>query len=133
MFRDGCGQPGHRTLKLTVSREWLDGMNKVFACWCQFRKAKSSFKDFWVDAVKIRCGHLDPKIFWISLWIEQIFFMLTVMQQPLVRPTLYSISLIFKCQLTAVLLIKPMVVAGKVLWNRVCPSLPPDICLGVDH
>ena len=27
MVRDGCGQPGHRTLKLTVSQEWVDRMN----------------------------------------------------------------------------------------------------------
>ena len=57
--------------------------------------------------------------------------MLTVMQQFLVRPTLYSISLTSKCQFTAVLLVRPLVVAGRILTNGVFPSLPPDICPGV--
>ena len=58
MARNGYGQSGHGTLKLAVSQEWIDGMNWFFACWCKFRKAKSSFNDFWVDVVKIGCGHL---------------------------------------------------------------------------
>ena len=49
--------------------------------------------------------------------------MLTVIQQFLVRPTLYSISLTFKCQSTAVVLVGLLVVAGRVLGNgSVCPS-----------
>ena len=47
------------------------------------------------------------------------------------RPALYSISLTFKWQFTAVLLVRPMAVAGRILWNRVCPSFPPDVCVGV--
>ena len=73
----------------------------------------------------------DPKICWISLWIELIFCMLTVMQLFLVRPILYSISLTFKFQFAAVLLARPVAVAERIPWNRVGPSLPPDISLGV--
>ena len=40
----------------------------------------------------------------------------------LVRTTLYSTSLIYKCQSTAVALAGPVAVAERVLWNRVCPS-----------
>ena len=46
MVRDGCCQPGYRTLKLAVSQEWVDGMDLFFACWWKFRKAKSNFNDF---------------------------------------------------------------------------------------
>ena len=49
----------------------------------------------------------------------------------MVRATSYSVSLTFKSQLIVVLLLRPMVVAGRILWHRFCPSLFPDICLGV--
>ena len=57
----------------------------------------------------------------MRVWTELIFCMLIVMQYFYVRPTLYSISLTFKCQCTPVLLLRPLVVARRVLWNRVCP------------
>ena len=82
-------------------------------------------KNFGVDMVRGGCGQPGHRT------LKLIFCMLTVMQQLLVRQTLYSIYLTSKCQFFAVLLVKPMVVAGMILWNRVCPSLPPDICLGV--
>ena len=92
----------------------------IFACWCKFRKAKSNFNDFWVDVITRWAWPLslqDPIICWMSLWIELIFCVLTVMQQFLGRPTLYSISLNFKCQFTAVLFIRPLAVARMILWN----------------
>ena len=33
MFKNGCGQSGLWNLKLIVSEEWRDGINKFFACW----------------------------------------------------------------------------------------------------
>ena len=45
------------------------------------------------------------------------------------RSNIISISLTFKCQLTAVLLVRPL--TGRMLWYSVCPFLPPGICLGV--
>ena len=45
----------------------------------------------------------------------------------LVRPTSHSRSLAFKFQSTE----RPLVVVGMTLWSRLCPSFPPDICLGV--
>ena len=32
MVKNECGQSGHGTLKLTVSEDWMDGMNWFFAC-----------------------------------------------------------------------------------------------------
>ena len=56
MIKNGCGQSGDETLKLTVSEEWADGINWFFAFFAtgfyKFRKAKSRFKDFWVVLVK---------------------------------------------------------------------------------
>ena len=63
----------------------------------------------------------------MCLWIELVFCKLTVMQQFLVRLTLYCISSIFKCQSIAVVLVGPLPVARWVLWKRVwlvfCPSM----------
>ena len=68
---------------------------------------------------------------WMSLWIELIFCMLTVMQYFLVLATLLLLSLTIKCQSTAIVLVSWLVVAGRILWNRVCPSFLPDIYQGV--
>ena len=73
----------------------------------------------------------DSKICWMNVWIKMIFCILTVMRQFLVRPTSCSISLTFKCQSTAVVLVRPPPVAGRILWNRVSQSVLPVICLGV--
>ena len=76
MVRNGCGQSGHGTLKLTVSQEGIDGMNWFFAYWCKVRKAKSEFNDFWVNRVQLYVwpfSSWDLKICFIlrmSLWIE---------------------------------------------------------------
>ena len=72
MVENGCGQSGHGTLKLTVSQEWIDGMNWFFACWCKFRKAKSNFNDFWVDVVKIGCGHLVHETLKSAEWVYEL-------------------------------------------------------------
>ena len=132
MVRDGCGQPDHWTLKLTVSQEWVDGMNWFFACCCKFRKAKSNFNDFWVDVwpVAIGLGHLVHETLNVFMnWAD--FLHAECDAIILIRPTFYSIPLTFKCQFTAVLLAKPLVVPERILRDRVCPFLPPDICLGV--
>ena len=73
----------------------------------------------------------------MSVWIELIFCMLTVMQYFFVRPTLYSMSLTFKCQSTVVSLVRPPAVATRILWKRVCLShcsgIFPDVFLELDH
>ena len=52
VVKNGCGESGYRTLKLTVSQECTDRVTKFFKCWYKFRKAKSCFNDFWVGMVK---------------------------------------------------------------------------------
>ena len=52
IVKNGYGQYGHETLKLTVSQKWTDGMKWVFVCCYKFRKTKSWFNYFWVDVVK---------------------------------------------------------------------------------
>ena len=40
MVKNGCGQSGLCTLKLTVSQEWTDGINWLFRCNYKFMKIK---------------------------------------------------------------------------------------------
>ena len=55
MVKNGCDQSVDRTLKLTVSQEWADGINLFFAYWCMITKIKSWWKIFGVGMVKIGC------------------------------------------------------------------------------
>ena len=57
MVKNGSGQSGHGTLKLTVSQTWIDGMNWYFACSSKFRTAKIYFNEFWVGMVRNGRGH----------------------------------------------------------------------------
>ena len=56
MVKNGCGQYGHRTLKLTAFEEWTDGLKWFFACWYKFTKIKSLSKICWEGMVKNWCG-----------------------------------------------------------------------------
>ena len=58
MVKNGCSHSGHGTLKLTLSQEWIDGMNWFFACRWKFMKAESWFNDFSVGMVKNGHDHL---------------------------------------------------------------------------
>ena len=53
MWDDGHspGQSGLRTLKLTVSQEWTDGINWFFAYWCNFTQIKR-WLSFWDEHVQ---------------------------------------------------------------------------------
>ena len=56
MIKNGCGQSGQGTLKLTVfsrMNRWND-----FASWCTFRKGKSYLNDFLAGVVKNECDHV---------------------------------------------------------------------------
>ena len=106
-----CGQSDHMTLNLTVSQDWTDGMNWLFASWCKSRKAKSYFNGFWLGAVIIA-------MVWsrMSLWFELIFCMLTVMQYFFARPTSFFVFLTFKCQSIAVVLVLSCTQNHKIDW-----------------
>ena len=43
-------------LKLTLSEEWTNGINRFFAHWYRFITAKSWLKIYWVGLVKNGCG-----------------------------------------------------------------------------
>ena len=138
MAKNGCGQSGHRTLKLTVFQEWIDGMNWFFTCWSKLRKTKSCFNNFWVPVVKNWCGRLvhgTPKsaisyeciyqlnwffaclLWYNNFWLDQ-------------HRTLYlwlsNVSL-----LQLYVLVPAPSVAGRVLWNKIFPFFHPAICPGV--
>ena len=121
--------------KFTISQEWIDGINWLFACWWKFRKTKSYFDDFKKGMVKNRCNHLVHETLKSDEWVYEIKLIFCMLADfdaiILVRSTSYSISLTFNCQSTSVVLVRPLAVAGRTLWNRVCPSFPLDICLCV--
>ena len=56
MWSGSGGQSGVGTLKLTVSGEWIEGINWFCACWYRFTKIKSSSKMLWVGMVSNGCG-----------------------------------------------------------------------------
>ena len=84
--KNGCGQSGHKTLKLTVSQKWTDGINWFFGSWYKLKKAKSWLNDFkggHGQELQWSFSSWDPKICCIlrmNSWIELILPMLTVMQ-----------------------------------------------------
>ena len=93
---------------------------------------KNWFAQFGHGTLKIDCisrmNILNELIFCMPV---QILKSLKLFQWFLVRPTSYS-TLTFKCQSTAVVLAIPMVVAGRVLWNRVSTSCHLSRCfLGI--
>ena len=72
MGRNGRGQSGHGTLRLTVSQKWIDGMNWYFACWCKFT-LQSCFSDFWVGVVRNRSDHLVHETLTSALSKEWVY------------------------------------------------------------
>ena len=71
----------------------------------------------------------DPKICCILEWVCELSWFLAcwLWCTCLVRPVLYYISLAFKSQSTAIALVRLPAVAGRILWNGVCPSFHPAI------
>ena len=55
MVKNGFGQSGFWTLKLTVSQEWNDEINYFFAYRYKFMQIKRQLKIFGVDIVKNGC------------------------------------------------------------------------------
>ena len=85
VVKNGCGQSGYRTLKLTISQEYTDGVSRFFNAGANSGK---------LQVASIMLGGHGQKWEWpfsslhckicfnvrMSLWIEQIFCMMTVMQ-----------------------------------------------------
>ena len=75
VVKKGCDHSCHRTLKLAVSPEGLNGINWFLVCWYKFRKAKSCFNKFLVVVVKNVCGFLGQgtlKFVVSHEWIDEI-------------------------------------------------------------
>ena len=54
MVKNGCGQSGHRTLKLTRSREWIDRMKWFFHAGADWGKLKViSLISGWVSEIGV--------------------------------------------------------------------------------
>ena len=135
MVRNGCGQSSHRTLKLAVSQEWINGMNSFFACWFKLKKAKSDFKDFWVCLAQNGQGNLVQETLKSAEWVYGMSWFLACwlwchnfwLDQ---HHTFYLWRL--NVSLLHLYLLAPWyLIAGRILWNRVCSSFPPEICQGV--
>ena len=133
-FLDRHGQKwvwlvGHKTLKLTRSQKGIDRMNWCFAGWCRSRKAGSHFTDLWVGLVKNGCNELVRETLKSAEWVYELSSIFACcLWCSNFWQTLYPMTL--KCQSTAVVLVRPPAVTKRILWNRVCPSFPPAICLG---
>ena len=63
MVKNGCGQSGHWTLKLTVSEEWT-GINWFFACWY---KSMQILIENWLDFSE---GWRGQKWVWSVWWLD---------------------------------------------------------------
>ena len=136
MFKNGHGQSGHGTLKLTVSWEWKDQTNWFFACWCKFKKAKSYFNDFRVGMVKNEHGQLvhetlNSVVSWKWVYELSWFFACWLWRNNFWLDGHRTLYLWLLNQSTAVVLVGPPAIAEMVLWNRVCPSFCCTVCPGV--
>ena len=85
MVKNGCGQSGDGTVKLTVSKEWTDGINH-FIYWYWFRKIKSWSKFLVVNGQKWvwPVWSWDSKFYCISKmnrWNKLIFWLLLQIQE----------------------------------------------------
>ena len=124
MVKNGCGQPGHGTLKLTASHEWADFLHaarnsgKLKVILMIFERSWSI--SLWVP--KTSC------ILRLSAWIELIFPCQLWCNNFRVEQhhTLYL------WLLKAVVIVdSPAVVGRAVLWNRVCLSCLSHCFLGI--
>ena len=59
VVKNGCGLFGLGALKSAVSSNQIDELSSFFACWYKFRKAQSSFNNYWVGIMKNEWGFLD--------------------------------------------------------------------------
>ena len=73
MVKNGYGQSGDGTLKLTVSEEWTDRINWFLLVDKDSKKLKVDQIFFWVGMVKNGCGQSGHE-----LWTKLIFWMMIV-------------------------------------------------------
>ena len=56
MAKNGWGQSGDWTLKLTESKEWTDGITHFLYIDTDSQKLKADQKSFWLCMLKNECG-----------------------------------------------------------------------------
>ena len=124
-FFSGCGQQCVQPVcisvwksvcvKLTLSQEWIDGMNWFFACWWKFRKAKSCLNAFWVGVVKTSFDYLANETVKPAEWVYELcwFFACWLWCNSFWLDQHHAQYFDFKCHFTAVVLI---MVAGGSWW-----------------
>ena len=74
MVKNGFGQPGDGTLKLTVSKEWKDGITHFLYIDNDSEKLKAD-QNFWLCMVKNECGqsgHETLKFIVSQKWTDGI-------------------------------------------------------------
>ena len=135
MVRIGRGQSGHRTLKLTVSQKWIDGMNWYFARWCKFT-LQSYFNYFLVGVIRNGHGNLNHETLKSAAskeWVYELswFFACWLWGNNFWSDRHCTLYLLFYLQPMAVVFVGPLAVAKRVLWNRVCLAFHPAFCWGV--
>ena len=72
MVKSRYGHVGLRTLRSSVSQEWIDEVSWFFPCWYKFRKAKSYVNSYWMGTVKNGWGLIDHGILKSGLRIGRI-------------------------------------------------------------
>ena len=125
VVRNKCGQ--------SVSQEWIDAMNWFLAYWCKSKKSKSYFNNFWVDLVKNGHGHLVHETLKSAEWVYALswFFACWLWCNNFwLDQHRTFLSLTFKCQSAGVVLVSPLAVAGRFLWNSlsILPSWHLSVC-----
>ena len=113
--------------------ELIQVMDWFCACWWKFRKAKSCFSDLWVGSVKNGHVHLIHDTLKFAEWVYGLswFFAcwLWCNNFLLDQHRTFYFWLLNANLLQLYILVSPLGVAGRILWNSVCPSFPPYICL----
>ena len=67
MIKNGYCWSCGRTLKLSVSEEWTNGINWFFACWYRLTKIKRWSKKYGLGMVKNGCDQSDQRTLKLSL------------------------------------------------------------------
>ena len=94
-------------------------------------KQKVISNDFWVGLVKNGHGHSVHETLKSAEYVYRLswFFTCWLWCNNFLLDQHWLFFFTFKSQSTAVVLVSPLTVAGRILWKKVCPAFPPDICL----
>ena len=133
-----CDQPGHGAINWldfkNEQMEWTEflhagansGNSKVISIFFGWARSKMGVFFFFLIGIRMAIYFIRS---WNLLYLKSeftggvVFYMLTVMHYVLVRATLYFVPLTFKCHSTAVVLVRPLVLSGRVIISCVFSSI----------